>query len=139
MPFVLSSKRSEDSWNRKRINIECIHVWYIPFYICLYICPGIVDHDLSLVYAFHLLLLLFEPPAQIRVRTLGRKTWLTQYRWWNSKVYVDVPPPLWLSLLSLLLQNLPFQSETPKNKGHLNMYPKRRHVLRRIEYVCSFY
>jgi len=41
-----------------------MHVWYKPFYICLYVCHG-VDHNLSLFSAFHHLLLLFEPPAQI--------------------------------------------------------------------------
>lgn len=132
MPFVLSSKRSEDSWNRKRINIECIHVWYIPFYICLYICPGIVDHDLSLVYAFHLLLLLFEPPAKIRVRILEERNPGDSIQMMELK---SVPPPLWLFSLSLLPQNLPFQSEMPKNKSNLNMYPKTRHILRRIEYT----
>jgi len=95
-----------------------VRVLYIPFCICLCICPGIYDHDLSLFYAFHLLLLLFEPPAE--KNELG--SWKKKKTKQSGSPNIDdgtqiVPPLLWLFSLSLLPQNLPFQSEIAKNQG----------------------
>ena len=126
---------NQDSLKKRRTKIEGIQAWDKPFCICLYICPGIVDHDLSLFSAFHLLLLLFEPPTSKNGLDSGKETWMAQDRWWNSKVYVHVPPPLWLFSLFLLPQKPPSQSEMPKNKDHVNIYPKRRRMLRRIKYT----